>query len=154
MNNVGTVSTRYRNEDCRYGQTFNLHAFCLAKSETILGFRMFGNIFAEKINCYFDPLRLKIHSFSCDHSYAIAKGLLLVFENATLLSCWPHLIRNARKNKAKLRISSNYDLIVDNIKRMHKCGSLRMFMCMRDVMMKHWVDVLDKKVYAKWFYDT
>ena len=62
---------------------------------------------------------------------------LLVFENATVLSCWPHLIRNARKNRAKLRDSSNYDLIVDNIKRMNKCGSLRMFMCRRDVMMKY-----------------
>ena len=37
--NVGTVNTRYRKTDRHYGQTFNLHAFCLAKSETILGFR-------------------------------------------------------------------------------------------------------------------
>ena len=31
LKNPGTVSTCYRKEDCLYGQTFNLHAFCLTK---------------------------------------------------------------------------------------------------------------------------
>ena len=100
--NFGSVSTRYCTEDRKYGQTFNLFGYCLAKSESIMGFREFCRLFVKTFNCFFHPLTMKLRFFSCDHSNAIAKGLFANFSSAKLLSCWPHVIQNVRKKRGLL----------------------------------------------------
>ena len=80
--NCGSVSTRYRTVDNKYGQTFNHFGYCLSKSESTKGFCLFGKLSVEDFNFFFSPLTLKLRFFCCDHSWAIAKGVSSVFESA------------------------------------------------------------------------
>ena len=56
LGNFGSILTRYRIKDRKYGATYNLFGVCLMKSETIDGFCQFCTIYGRALNCHLDLL--------------------------------------------------------------------------------------------------
>jgi hypothetical protein len=88
---------------------------------------------------------------SINHAEGIASAAQAVWPRSTVITCWPHLVRNCRKQSSLLKDTAAYENAVkDHIYNLHTAGSHEQFTAMAKVTVQHW-KAMDEGAFATWF---
>jgi len=88
---------------------------------------------------------------SLDHSDAIAAAFIEVWPEVTLITCWPHMARNARQKKTLLVNADMYaEMIRPGIDLLRSARTHKQFVKLATVITEHWV-AQGEDAYANWF---
>ena len=131
--NTGATSTHLDTKRNVYTQSYNLFLLCLTKSETIHSSSKVLGTLKEAMRTFFD-VELRYKYMSMDHSPALKGGLMLVYPDTQILTCWPHLLRAVNHHSRELKDKEeNLKLIKKDFLLLQLAGSKKMFDLMAEI---------------------
>ena len=151
--NLGVLCGYYNAITRKYQKSFMLVAVCFMKSETIHAYSEFCSTFSASVfnykNVNFVPRYVIM-----DHSNAIAGGVERAWHQPVILTCWPHLCRNVRKNFSFLVNKSDQrkKLIQSHILFLHYLPTPFAFSKLAPIVVDYWKNTLHESAFANWFY--
>jgi hypothetical protein len=102
----------------------------------------------ERALSFFD-IEAKVVLGNLNRCEAIASTLLAVWLEVSLLTCWPHLVRQTRSKKTLLRYREKYDIMIKpQLLLLFVVRSHAQLVKMSDVITEHCI-ASNKRIYAK-----
>ena len=91
-----------------------------------------------------------------DHSNAIAKGVEDAWSGITILTCWPHLVRNLKRNMNRLKENTldRINVITSHVYFLHYLPNKASFVKLAKVALYYWNVSMHECEFATWFEST
>lgn len=144
----GTVAAGY--ERGGFVRQFRPWAYLFVRSECAFAYT---SLFSTIQQCAenFNRIDLQLAWTTINHTSAIALTLRTVWPRINVVTCWPHLIRQARKQRSLLRDPKRFeDILLPDIRLLRSSRSHRQLETLSEVVLRGWYR-LGEAAYADWF---
>jgi hypothetical protein len=112
--------------------------------------RMFRAV-RDRAREFFD-IEVSVAYGSLDHSEAIASAFLEHWPRVKLLTCWPHLLRQARAKRSMLSDPDLFEsLIKPHLRMLRSARSHEQFVRVGEIVLANWESVGETR-YSEWFH--
>jgi hypothetical protein len=134
----------------KFQHSFVPWAFMFVRSESTASYTAMFSSVVLRCEQFFE-MPLVISFGSLDRATPIAKAFRQQWPEIKLLSCWPHLIRNATKRAKLEKVDMLFgELIEPHLHILHKCRSPEQHAAFLPKILAHWRGV-GASSYADWF---
>lgn len=124
--------------------------YIFVRSESTEAYTHMFNAIRERALTFFG-ITVDVRYGSLDHSEAIASAFLEVWPRVKLLTCYPHLARQARKKRTLLSDSKVYDtMIAPQLRMLRSARTHKQFLRISSIIVAHWMAEGEVE-YAQWF---
>jgi hypothetical protein len=133
-----------------YAHRFIPWVYMFVRAESIEAYSNMFKVIIERAHQFFD-IRVSVAFASLDHSEAIASAFLQEWPQVKLLTCWPHLMRQARKKRTILADAEAFDTQVKpDLRVLRSARSHEQFVKIASIITDNWT-ALGHGEYANWF---
>ena len=153
--NVGVLCCHYNSVAKKYQKSFMAVGLCFMRSESTTAYSEFCSILSSTVYEYM-CINFVLTYVIADHSDAIVAGVTQAWPTTKILTCWPHLAQNLKKNYIRLLLNTKerQKVIKAHVYFLHYLPTKSAFKKLAPMILSYWQDTLNERAFAKWFYDT